>query len=195
MTITKALLGMAVLIVSSIAHAAPLESDVNAELPWLSAPSNICSIAKPPAPPDATTSLLALQNQERARFGEDPLVWDEGLAKAARDWAKILATEGMFEHSPPWLRGNTGENLFMGTAGAFTPAGMVNEFLAERKDFTPGTFPNVSRTGQWHAVGHYTQIIWRGTRKVGCAITRGGGYDYLVCRYWPAGNVSGEEVY
>ena len=46
-------------------------------------------------------------------------------------------------------------------------------------------------TGNWEDVGHYTQMIWRGTRRVGCALGEGAQYDYLVCRYYPAGNVYG----
>ena len=38
------------------------------------------------------------------------------------------------------------------------------------------------------------QLIWRGTQKVGCAVAPGGGQDWLVCRYWPAGNTMGQKV-
>ena len=123
-----------------------------------------------------------------------PLAWDEGLAVAAKQWALELARSGHFEHSPRELRGPQGENLFMGTAGAYSIDEMIDDFLEEREDFIPGTFPDVARDGSWHNVGHYTQIIWRKTRTVGCAIARGHGQDYLVCRYFPAGNVMGQRV-
>jgi hypothetical protein len=71
---------------------------------------------------------------------------------------------------------------------------MIDAFVEERRDFTPGTFPEVSRTGKWKDVGHYTQIIWPETQKVGCAIARGEHWDFLVCRYWPAGNIVGRKV-
>jgi len=35
-------------------------------------------------------------------------------------------------------------------------------------------------------------MIWRGTRKVGCALADGQNYEYLVCRYYPAGNEYGK---
>ncbi|MFD2429036.1 CAP domain-containing protein [Sphingobium scionense] len=44
---------------------------------------------------------------------------------------------------------------------------------------------------RWQDVAHYTQIIWRGTRSVGCALAEGRSFDYLVCRYYPAGNMFG----
>ena len=48
-----------------------------------------------------------------------------------------------------------------------------------------------SRSGNWEDVGHYTQMIWPGSVRVGCAIRSSASNDYLVCRYSPAGNVMG----
>jgi hypothetical protein len=44
-------------------------------------------------------------------------------------------------------------------------------------------------------VAHYVQIVWRGTRAVGCAMASGASDDYLVCRYSPAGNVVGQKAF
>ena len=63
--------------------------------------------------------------------------------------------------------------------------------LACRAAFRPGVFPDVSRTGRWSDVGHYTQIIWPETQEVGCATALNASHEVLVCRYWPAGNVIG----
>jgi hypothetical protein len=53
----------------------------------------------------------------------------------------------------------------------------------------------VSRTGNFDDVGHYTQLMWRDTGKVGCAVVRDSQYDILVCRYSQAGNVEGERAF
>jgi len=144
--------------------------------------------------PTNAARILALHNRERQRTGTPPLEWDEALARNALGWAQVLAASGRFEHSPPGLRRNQGENLFMGTIGYYPVPAMIGAFLKERTDFAPGVFPAVSRSGSWHNVGHYTQVIWRDTRRVGCAIARGRHDDVLVCRYWPAGNVMGQRV-
>ena len=48
-----------------------------------------------------------------------------------------------------------------------------------------------SRTGNVSHVGHYTQIVWPTSRRVGCATASNRSKDVLVCRYLPAGNVVG----
>jgi hypothetical protein len=69
---------------------------------------------------------------------------------------------------------------------------MVGGWIAERAMFQPGVFPNVSRTGNWYHVSHYTQMIWKGTTRVGCAIQPAGRTEYLICRYSPPGNIDGK---
>lgn len=144
--------------------------------------------------PDLPERFLAEHNRERARIGEPVLEWDAGLAVQARAWAVELARRGVMIHSADGLRSDEGENLFTGTAAAYSPEEMIDSFVEERADFVPGVFPAVARDGDWTNVGHYTQLIWRGTRRVGCGVARGGGQDFLVCRYWPQGNVVGAPV-
>lgn len=80
----------------------------------------------------------------------------------------------------------------MGTRGAFSPEQMVGNWIAERAYYRPGApFPNVSRTGNWTDVAHYTQVVWSGTTHVGCAIYPSANWDYLICRYSPPGNIDG----
>jgi pathogenesis-related protein 1 len=43
--------------------------------------------------------------------------------------------------------------------------------------------------------GHYTQIVWAGTREVGCAVATGGGRQVWVCNYDPPGNWIGKRPY
>ncbi|MDJ0644313.1 MAG: CAP domain-containing protein [Erythrobacter sp.] len=137
---------------------------------------------------------LAAHNAERAEFGSRPLEWNGELAQDARRWARKLAREGRIRHAPIDAREGQGENLWMGTRGYFRPEQMIDSFASEKRHFRSGTFPQVSSTGNWADVGHYTQIVWRDTRKVGCALEQGRQFDVLVCRYWPAGNVIGTRI-
>lgn len=140
--------------------------------------------------------LLAAHNRERAEVGVPALEWDAGLAADAAGWAQALAATDRFAHSPadPSDPQVQGENLWAGTRGAWAPEEMVGLWIAEKADYRPGIFPAVSRSGSLEKVGHYTQLIWRATRKVGCAVATGTREDILVCRYSSGGNVIGETV-
>ena len=142
---------------------------------------------------DFNARLLAAHNNERGRLGVPALEWDNSLAADARVWADELAATGRFEHSPDEPgKPLQGENLWAGTPRAFSPEAMVGLWRAEKSDYRPGIFPNNSRSGDVEKVGHYTQLIWRESRRVGCATAVGRYEEFLVCRYSEAGNVTGQ---
>jgi hypothetical protein len=139
--------------------------------------------------------VLAAQNRERAALGLAPLHWSEDLSVSAQGWADHLARTGRFEHAPDKPVDPEGENIWGGTKGYYSADAMVDGWLVEKRHFHPGVFPNNSTTGQIKDVGHYTQIVWRDSRTVGCALARSREEDLLVCRYAQAGNWIGERPY
>ena len=142
---------------------------------------------------DFNARLLAAHNAARVKIGVPPLKWNATLAADARVWANELAATGRFEHSPDAPGEEPqGENLWAGTPRAFSPESMVGLWVAEKADYRAGVFPNNSRSGNVENVGHYTQLIWRDTRQVGCATAVGQREEFLVCRYSEAGNVYGQ---
>lgn len=155
----------------------PLPSQI-APLPWVS----------------VEDQMLALHNRERALVGVPPLAWDPVLAANAAAYAPILAASSVLEHSPAEMRRGQGENLWTGTRGAFSTESMFSDWASEKRWFRPGIFPHVVTQGDWSIVGHYTQIVWRGTTHVGCVIHRAPRWDYLICRYAPQGNIIGDPV-
>jgi hypothetical protein len=137
--------------------------------------------------------ILTRHNAERASVGVPPLVWDGNLAADAAVWARHLAVTRRFEHAPDAQNAEPqGENLWMGTAKAYAYEDMVDGWIEEKQYYRSGLFPRVTTTADWADVGHYTQLIWYNTRRVGCALATGGGNDILVCRYDPAGNWDGQ---
>ena len=147
------------------------------------------------APPPRDMSNFAgrmLEGHNRARgdLGLAPLQWDEALARDAEDWAKTLAYREVFEHSH--TKG-VGENLWMGTKGWFSYEDMLEGWAREKLDYVHGRFPDVSLSGR--AVGHYTQMVWSTTTRVGCAVAPSSRNEYLVCRYSPPGNWIGQTAY
>lgn len=92
-----------------------------------------------------------------------------------------------FQHSG----GPYGENLALGCSNATS---CVEAWGNERReyDFGKGDFGE--------STGHFTQLVWKDTTSVGCGARMCGGDGrsgsargwYLVCEYWPRGNVIGK---
>lgn len=150
--------------------------------------------AQPLLASEFPSRVLAAHNAERAALGLPLLVWDDSLGTAAAAWAERMASSGVFQHSDHSTRPGISENIWYGTHGAFSVESMVGAWASEKRVFVPGIFPNVSRTGNWMDVAHYTQIIWPTSQRVGCALASTTRIDYLVCRYSPGGNIDGRPV-
>lgn len=129
---------------------------------------------------------LDTHNKFRSMHGVPPLKWADDLAKEAQAWAEKLARARTLQHSSKSERDNAGENLAMFT-GRFDSAGQeaTNMWYEEVKDY------NFRRGGWQGGTGHFTQVVWKGTKELGMARakTSDGGSTYVVGRYRPAGNV------
>ncbi len=149
-------------------------------------------VAAPRGQDALRADIAAVHDTARRSYGAAPVAWNDQLAADAMAWARVLAQSGTFGHDPQSDRMvREGENLSMGTRDAYSYAELAAFWSNERVDFERGVFPAVSRSGDWHRVGHYTQMVWPGTRQVGCAMASNATDDFLVCRYLPAGNVIG----
>ncbi|MBK9037308.1 MAG: hypothetical protein IPL61_39705 [Myxococcales bacterium] len=131
-----------------------------------------------PAPP-----IVVAHNRVRAEHCAPPLVWSDALAAEAEAWAQHLAASGCaFEHS----RSEHGENLAAGTAGALDPDAVVAMWAREEDHY------DWRRPGFGMKTGHFTQVVWKDTIAVGCAVVTCGSLDTWVCNYDPPGNVEGD---
>ncbi|MEO8547289.1 MAG: CAP domain-containing protein [Sphingomicrobium sp.] len=153
-----------------------------------------------PAPADRGDNLLRqtvldAHNQARDRFGVARLAWSDELAVQAMNHAQFMVSSGQFIHDQtPGRRKVAGENLWRGPRGVFSYETMIGVMIREAQNFRPGVFPDNSRTGEWHDVAHYTQIVWPTTTRVGCALASSATTDYFVCRYSPTGNKDGFQL-
>lgn len=151
-----------------------------------------------PAALDFPDEILAAHNEERALAGTPPLKWDARLADDARKWALHLSTLGELQHN---TRSGQGENLSMGPAGRNSLRDLVGDWIGEKTIWRNGLFPYVvEETARkngvpWEKVGHYSQLVWRTTTHLGCAMVTAKDWDYFVCRYTPPGNRRGEKAY
>lgn len=134
-------------------------------------------------------ALLARHNFYRKKVGVPALKWSDELAEIAQKWANKLAKKCNLEHSSSeW-----GENIYW-TSGTATATEVVDRWAREEKYFDHTN--RVYKSPEGRKFGHYSQIIWRNTTHVGCAVQkcRHGG-EIWVCNYDPPGNYIGEPVY
>jgi hypothetical protein len=165
----------------------------------LATPSAAANLPSPnwPAPADRgdvqlRNTVLNAHNSARRQFGVGPVAWSDQLAAEAFAHAQYMAATGIYGHDQtPGRRKKAGENLWRGTRGVFAYDIMVGVMVDEARLFRPGAFPDNSVNGDWHAVAHYTQIVWPTTTEVGCALASSATTDYFVCRYAPTGNKDG----
>jgi len=132
--------------------------------------------------------MLNAHNAWRSRTGVPPLTWSPQLATFAQEWANKLAQENQFEHrkNSPY-----GENLAWASGQQLSPERVVNMWGDEVKDYNYAS--NSCKSGKM--CGHYTQIVWRNTKQVGCGMARGNGKEVWVCNYNPPGNYIGQKPY
>ncbi|XP_074580937.1 pathogenesis-related protein 1A-like [Curcuma longa] len=152
----------------------------------------------PPSPPPPqpgrrgqdVRQYLQAHNQVRVAEGEPPLEWSPEVARYARRWASNRRLDCAMVHS----QGPYGENIFWGAVGgSWTPDRAVGAWAEEAAYYDRAT--NTCAEGQM--CGHYTQMVWNSTAKVGCALVEcfaGAGY-IVVCSYDPPGNYVGESPF
>ena len=171
-------------------------------IPTVTGPPRTAAGGKGAAPPDINCvqpadlnviEIYEAHNQARYEVGSRPLVWDPVLAAQAASYGPQLSLYGRPLHSSRAGRETSRENLLQALPGT-SPQAMVKVWTDERRNFVNGVFPDVSRTGNWADVGHYSQMVWPSTTNLGCAIHRGGQFDWLICRYSPPGNKDGKMV-
>ena len=160
----------------------------------------------PASEPESMTGMLETHNQVRADVAVLPLTWSSTMSSYAQEWATHLANENGCQMQHRSAAGmNTlgvGENLFWAspltstnsppTLQAITPTYVANDWSSEKIDYNYDT--NTCTDGK--ICGHYTQIVWKNTTEVGCAmaICPDNGQIW-VCNYNPPGNYTGQKPY
>jgi hypothetical protein len=186
--------------------------------------------AGPTAPPAQPTAALAVLsnaqksaivanlNSLRAGVGATamtPLSWDDNLANFAGNLAKECAvahtTSDERKNVPGWVGTYVGENVAGASASGLTlgdanNATKVQAFIDQGVGMWWGERQNydiASGVCQPGAIcGHYTQLVWSSTSKVGCAVSmctpqktfNTPGFT-LVCEFGAGGNMPGKKPY
>ncbi|KAE8708015.1 pentatricopeptide repeat-containing protein [Hibiscus syriacus] len=132
--------------------------------------------------------ILKAHNEARAHESEPLYVWDESLALYARQWADKRINDCRIVHS----NGPYGENIFLAAKDHWSIPKAVKSWVNEEKYYDKES--NVCQPGKM--CGHYTQIVWRDTMKVGCARVKCEmGGVFIMCSYDPPGNYQDENPF
>ncbi len=151
-----------------------------------------------------TAEIVSAHNKWRTEVGvAEALSYSAALAQSAQVWADNLKNTNrcQMRHSKP--HGEYGENLYWGSALQWsdgrselqqvTPTQVVDSWGSEKMDYDYAT--NSCKPGKM--CGHYTQMVWRSTTTVGCAVAvcEDSKQQVWVCQYQPPGNWVGEKPY
>jgi uncharacterized protein YkwD len=136
--------------------------------------------------------LLNAHNRWRAEVGVPNLQWSDAVTEGAQAWANKLATIGVLKHAASEF----GENLSK-SPGNQTPTEAVDNWGREKDKCNYNGEAIGDQAGdQTCEVGHYTQVVWRNSLELGCGVAKAAnGATFWVCRYKPAGNMTGETPY
>eukprot|EP00850_Spirogloea_muscicola_P004673 SM000020S06023 [mRNA] locus=s20:498946:500213:+ [translate_table: standard] len=161
---------------------------------------------------DDIAKLLDSSNSARsALYGPGaPLAWSLDLTAVAQQWVDELMPAACAKGYTQFanlgvhhkLDNMYGENLFWGYwyggGDYYSLADANNDWLGEAHNYNYA--PNDCAADQ--ECGHYTQIIWKGSTQVGCAMakckfaqTPAYSFKLIACEYNPPGNWIGEKPY
>ncbi|KAI3324647.1 PR-1-like protein [Xylariaceae sp. AK1471] len=127
-----------------------------------------------------TSAILNSTNFYRDAHNASAVAWNKTLESFAADYLDKVGDEDCkFAHSG----GPYGENLALGCSNATS---CVEAWGDEGKKY------NYQKGKFSEDTGHFTQLVWKNTTDVGCGKRLCGEKGwYLVCEYWPRGNVIG----
>ncbi|MEM6501299.1 MAG: CAP family protein [Cyanobacteria bacterium P01_C01_bin.89] len=144
-------------------------------------------------------TALNSHNRYRSRHGVPALRYNRAMAARAQAWSARMARTGNFQHSDRSARNGAGENLYVSyTTGNLSESAVVAEAVKgwydEIEDY------NYSRPGFSAATGHFTQVVWKSSTRLGCGVAkgtknlRGRNFNayYVTCHYDPPGNFRGQ---
>ena len=131
-------------------------------------------------------------NSARAQVGTAPLLWDSKMENAAVQCLQ-KKSRGQMQHGicgdsigQASGFGSAGENIQSGGDGPNAALSFIGEMCSV------GNWNEYTRPGNYHfsgSDGHYSQVVWKTSKKVSCAQVINNGVIY--CHFAPAGNMIG----
>ncbi|VDL77533.1 unnamed protein product [Nippostrongylus brasiliensis] len=126
------------------------------------------------------------------------MVWDCSVEASAMAHAQKC----VYEHSASSTRPGLGENIYMTSTVNFDMVKAANQasslWWSELAQYGVGPSNNLT-TALWNRpntqIGHYSQMAWETSYRLGCAIAHCPSFTFGVCQYGPAGNYMNRLIY
>ncbi|XP_022952868.1 pathogenesis-related protein 1-like [Cucurbita moschata] len=137
---------------------------------------------------DSPQDFVNAHNAARAQVGVGPVQWDERVASFARQYANQRINDCRLVHSG----GPYGENIAWGSPD-LSGTNAVRMWVDEKQFYNPSA--NTCAAGR--VCGHYTQVVWRNSVRIGCAKVRctNNRGTFIICNYDPRGNIIGQRPF
>lgn len=131
--------------------------------------------------------MAEAHNVYRRSLNLPDLVWDSKLETYAQEWANHLQSKGckMMHRSTH----KYGENIAWAAGMQMSPQDVVKMWYDEVNDY------NYANNSCRAVCGHYTQVVWKKSIRLGCGMAKCGDQEIWVCNYDPPGNYVGEKPY
>ncbi|RUS90568.1 hypothetical protein EGW08_001656 [Elysia chlorotica] len=114
------------------------------------------------------------------------MLWDDEVAMLAQKWAEACDTSsgGLHHDIARNIPGrySVGQNIGTGYKN-FSDA--IEAWFAEKDNYKPMFGTSVRSVGGSKPIGHYTQLVWATTNRVGCGFAHCSGLAFHVCNYAP----------
>ncbi|OVA05749.1 Allergen V5/Tpx-1-related [Macleaya cordata] len=131
--------------------------------------------------------FLAPHNAARANVSVGPMTWNTTVAA----YAMAYANQRVADCNLTLSGGPYGENLATSTSS--------NVFVGDAVKLWVSTkifYDYKSNSCIGGNCGTYTQVVWRNSTDLGCAsVTCSNGGTFVICSYYPPGNIVGERPY
>lgn len=136
---------------------------------------------------DLKEDYVNAHNAARQKVGVSPVTWDDNVAAYAQQYANQRIGDCSGIHS----NGKYGENIAW-YVDDLSGVDAVKLWVDEKVYYDYGS----NTCAQGKVCGHYKQVVWRSSVRIGCAKVRcSGGGTFITCNYDPPGNVPGEKPY
>ncbi|PON86804.1 Cysteine-rich secretory protein, allergen V5/Tpx-1-related [Trema orientale] len=137
---------------------------------------------------DTPQDYLDAHNSARDEYCIDELRSDDKLASYAEQYASKHINDCNLVHSG----GPYGENLAW-SGGELSGVDAVKMWVNEKVNYDENS--NTCALGK--VCGHYTQVVWRNSVRLGCAKVRCNGNKgtFIGCNYDPPGNYIGQRPF